>query len=64
MGQNLEWQRLAEFKAVATTFQQMQEALALPEGHQSFGAMMVGYPKFQYKSLPLCQAPDEITWKL
>lgn len=51
------------FNAAASTFPQMQEALALPEGHQAFGAMMVGYPKFQYKSLPQRQAPD-ITWKL
>ena len=28
------------------------EALNLPEGHKSFGAMMVGYPKFKYQRLP------------
>jgi len=31
----------------------MQEELKLPEGNISFGAMMVGYPKFKYKRLPL-----------
>lgn len=51
------------FNAAATTFRPLAEALALPEGHQSFGAMMVGYPKFQYHRLPLRRVP-EITWRL
>jgi len=51
------------FNAAATTFPPMQEALGLPEGHQSFGAMMVGYPKFQYKRLPQRLTP-EISWRL
>ena len=51
------------FNAAATNFPPLGEALALPEGHQSFGAMMVGYPKFQYHRLPLRKAP-EITWRL
>ncbi|MGB3211452.1 MAG: nitroreductase family protein [Desulforhopalus sp.] len=51
------------FNAAATTFPQMKEALALPEGHLSFGAMMVGYPKFQYQRLPQRQSA-EIIWRL
>ena len=51
------------FNAAASTFPQMKEALALPDGHQSFGAMMVGYPKFGYKRLPQRQSLD-ITWRL
>jgi hypothetical protein len=40
----------------------MQKALALPEGHQSYGAMMVGYPKFNYHRLP-SRKPPPITWR-
>ncbi len=29
-----------------------QQALDLPEGHASFGIMMIGYPKYQYYRLP------------
>ena len=29
-----------------------QQVLALPEGHESFGIMMIGYPKYQYQRLP------------
>jgi nitroreductase len=50
------------FNAAATFYPPMQAALALPEGHQSFGAMMVGYPKFQYHRLPLRNEP-KITWR-
>jgi nitroreductase/NAD-dependent dihydropyrimidine dehydrogenase PreA subunit len=50
------------FNAAATTFPAMKEALSLPRGHQSFGAMMVGYPKFKYHRLPTRRPPD-ITWR-
>jgi len=50
------------FNTAATFYPPMQKALALPEGHQSFGAMMVGYPKFQYHRLPLRNDP-RITWR-
>lgn len=51
------------FNAAATTFPPMAEALALPEGHQCMGAMMVGYPRFGYHRLPLRKTP-EIIWRL
>ena len=51
------------FNAAAVHFPPMAEALSLPEGHQSCGAMMVGYPKFRYHRLPLRNAP-EIIWRL
>jgi len=51
------------FNAAAATFPPMQTALALPEGYQSFGAMMVGYPKFQYQRIPQRRSP-QITWRL
>jgi nitroreductase/NAD-dependent dihydropyrimidine dehydrogenase PreA subunit len=50
------------FISAATTFPPMMEALALPEGNQCFGAMMVGYPKFRYHRMPLRNPPD-ITWR-
>jgi len=51
------------FNAAASTFPPMMAALGLPEGHQSFGAMMVGYPKFKYHRLPTRKTP-EITWRM
>jgi len=50
------------FNAAATFYPPMQQALALPEGHLSYGAMMLGYPKFQYHRLPLRNEP-KITWR-
>lgn len=40
----------------------MHRALRLPEGHTSFGAMMIGYPKYKYQRLPLRNEP-QITWR-
>ncbi len=51
------------FNSAASTYGPMKEALALSDGHQPFGAMMVGYPKFQYKRLPQRRAA-KITWRL
>ena len=51
------------FNAAATSFPPMMEALSLPGEHQSFGAMMVGYPKFEYHRLPL-RKPPGVTWRL
>ena len=50
------------FMAAATGFPPMIEALPLPQGHQCFGAMMVGYPKVAYHRLPMRNAPS-ITWR-
>ena len=51
------------FNAAASTFPPMSEALGLPAGHQSFGAMMVGYPAVTYQRLPPRKSP-EIMWRL
>ena len=37
------------------------QALNLPEGHQVFGSMMLGKPKFNYSRVPLRKEP-RITW--
>lgn len=50
------------FHAAATTFSPLQEALALPEGHQTFGSMMLGYPKFSYHRLPT-RRPPKVSWR-
>jgi nitroreductase/Pyruvate/2-oxoacid:ferredoxin oxidoreductase delta subunit len=50
------------FNAAATWYPPMKEALDLPEGHASFGAMMVGYPKYHYHRLPVRNEPT-ITWR-
>ena len=41
------------FNAAAGFYRPMQEALALPKGHQTFGAMMVGRPKYRYHRIPI-----------
>ena len=51
------------FNAAATTFTPMQEALALPNGHQVFGSMMIGYPKYRYQRMPIRNEP-KIIWRL
>jgi len=40
----------------------LSEALELPTGHRAFGAMMVGYPKFTYRRIPL-RNRSRVTWK-
>ena len=49
------------FSAAATFWPAMQEGLGLPEGHIGLGAMMIGYPKYEYHRLPLRNEP-KITW--
>ncbi len=50
------------FNAAANFWPPMAEALELPAQHTSFGAMMVGYPKFKYQRLPLRNEP-KISWR-
>jgi len=40
------------FMIAAGYWPPLAKALNLPDGHKSFGAMMVGYPKFRYQRLP------------
>ena len=51
------------FMRAACEYAPLMTALALPEGHQCFGAMLVGYPRFRYHRLPLRKAP-RIAWRL
>jgi len=50
------------FQLAATLSPAVQAALALPEGHQSYGAMMVGYPKFEYQRIPL-RNEAQVMWR-
>lgn len=49
------------FMMAASHWPPLQRALSLPEGHSTFGAMMIGYPKYKYHRLPLRKEPD-IMW--
>ena len=40
------------FSAAADLYPPVLEALGLPEGHRSFGALLIGYPRFAYHSIP------------
>ena len=50
------------FNAAANAHAPMIEALGLPKGHQCFGAMMVGYPTYQYHRMPL-RNQARVTWR-
>ena len=50
------------FNAAANLWPPMAKALELPPQHVSFGAMMVGYPQFKYRRLPLRKEP-KISWR-
>jgi nitroreductase len=50
------------FSAAASLWAPLQQALALPEGHTSFGAMMVGKARFAYRRLPR-RRKARITWR-
>ena len=51
------------FHAAARSWIPMQQALELPKGHMCFGAMMIGYPKYNYHRIPL-RNPPKIIWKV
>ena len=50
------------FNAAATSWPPLQSALALPENHAGYGAMMIGYPKFAYHRLP-ARKDANISWR-
>lgn len=47
---------------VAKQYSPLAKALQLPEGHEVFGAMMFGYPKFPYHRIPK-RNPAKVTWR-
>lgn len=50
------------FMMAAAQMPRLQEILALPEGHVCCGALMIGYPKYDYHRLPLRKEPV-IIWR-
>lgn len=50
------------FYTAANNYPPLFEALGIPPEHQAYGAMMVGYPRFRYRRLPL-RKPPKVTWK-
>jgi len=44
------------------THRPLFEALELPEEHKAFGAVMIGYPKFRYRRVPVRNNP-RVVWK-
>lgn len=50
------------FHRAATLYPPIMQALNLPEGHQVFGAMMVGHPKYRYYRIPQ-RKPAAVTWR-
>lgn len=40
------------FMEAASHYAPLKEALALPEGHHLYAALMLGYPKFKYQCIP------------
>ncbi|NTW05984.1 MAG: 4Fe-4S binding protein [Peptococcaceae bacterium] len=48
--------------AAANNYPALTEALNLPEGHQCFGAMMIGHPQYRFRRIPLRKKPI-VTWR-
>jgi nitroreductase/NAD-dependent dihydropyrimidine dehydrogenase PreA subunit len=46
------------FQTAATFAPSIAEALRLPSGHQSLGAMMVGYPRHRFQRIPVRKLPE------
>lgn len=49
------------FNAAATNFEPMINELPVPEDHQCYGSMMIGYSRYKYYKLPPRRTPS-ITW--
>jgi nitroreductase/NAD-dependent dihydropyrimidine dehydrogenase PreA subunit len=49
------------FNAASLMYPPFAKEMGLPEGHQVFGSMMLGKPKFKYNRVPLRKKP-EIAW--
>ncbi|MDY6834294.1 MAG: nitroreductase family protein [Chloroflexota bacterium] len=50
------------FQIVARSYPPMKEALQLPLGSRSYGALMIGYPKYQFARIPL-RHESKIIWR-
>ncbi len=50
------------FMTAAANYVPLKQALDLPENHQCFGALMIGYPRFRYQRIPIRREP-KIIWR-
>ncbi|OPY09359.1 MAG: Coenzyme F420:L-glutamate ligase [Syntrophus sp. PtaB.Bin001] len=50
------------FTRAAELHPPLKQILNLPEGHQVFGAMLIGYPQYRYYRIPQ-RKPASITWR-
>ncbi len=50
------------FTGAANTWPPLREALALPDGRVVAGSLLIGYPKYQYKKLPI-RREARVTWR-
>lgn len=50
------------FTTAANIHQPVRDKIALPEGHQCYGAVMLGYPKYSYTRIP-ARKEAQISWK-
>ncbi|MFC1889306.1 nitroreductase family protein [Thermodesulfobacteriota bacterium] len=50
------------FMAAVNQWAPLKKALSLPDEEVAYGAVMVGYPKFRYRRLPVRNRP-EVTWR-
>ena len=50
------------FYSAVNAHRPLFEDLGLPDQHKAYGAVMLGYPKFRYRRIPL-RNPPQVTWK-
>jgi nitroreductase/NAD-dependent dihydropyrimidine dehydrogenase PreA subunit len=48
--------------AALSSYPPLPQAIRLPEGHQCYGVLMIGYPKFKYARLPV-RIPPAVVWR-
>ena len=49
------------FEMAAVNYLPLRQSLKMPEGNKPYGAMMLGWPKYDYSRIPLRKEPD-IQW--
>jgi len=49
------------FEMAAVNYPPLRQALNLPEGNRPYGAMILGWPRYEYSRIPLRKEPD-VQW--
>ncbi len=50
------------FTGAANSFAPIRDGIQLPDGHQIFGSLALGYPKYKYRRIPV-RKPASISWQ-